>query len=156
MNDATAYRRAAVLIKHHLAGDIEGINAVLTEVDDDGRLAPLLGALIGSLTEIANHFLTDTGREALNEMITDLAENYTTPNLSTPRAARYLMAVFNHAGQDAADAAMYETEDVSPLIVGLLELHTRLVPVMTTDIALDILDNGIRAFMHKEEGGDIE
>jgi hypothetical protein len=149
---ATAYRRAAVLIKHHLTGNTDGINAVLQEVIDDNRLGPLLGGLLGSLTAITDQLVTDNGKEAIAELIEDIADHDGSPE-PVRRAARYLTA-FNHHDSAAMDSIIREAESVSPTIIGLLDIYTRLVPTMCSDIGLDIIDNAIRALSVKEVNGE--
>ncbi|MCI4675290.1 hypothetical protein [Candidatus Mycolicibacterium alkanivorans] len=148
---ATAYRRAAVIIKHHLAGDTQGVNAVLQEINDDTRPGPLLGALLGSLDAVTTQLVTEAGKAAFIELVAHLAGHI--PDTPTVRAARFLHAY--HERQPARlDTIAGETDDATPLIAGMLTVYTSLVPALTTDVAGAIIDTAIRAFINLEEGAE--
>lgn len=149
---ARGYRRAAALIKHRIAGDMEGVNAVLDEVADDHQLAPLLGGILGTLTALANLLTTSDGKEAIAELIEDISNHDATPE-PVRRAARYLIA-FNDHNSAGMDAIIGETDDVAPTIISVLDIYARLVPTMCSSIGLDILDNGICGFAGIEVEGD--
>ncbi|QZY46224.1 hypothetical protein K5L12_29530, partial [Mycolicibacterium austroafricanum] len=55
------WRRAGALLKHRLARDVDGCNAILEETIQVARLSNLIVALTGTLDAVADQLLTPLG-----------------------------------------------------------------------------------------------
>ncbi|WP_035780025.1 hypothetical protein [Arthrobacter sp. H14] len=67
------HRRAASLIIHYGKTDNEGINAILTESMDAGRVVPLIFAILSVYDQLGDELRSDVGQAVLSSVIHDLA-----------------------------------------------------------------------------------
>ena len=140
-------RRALALIQHHHACDYDGLNTVLREAVDTGRVGQLVVTLLDVYEQLLPLLFAKPGRDAINEQLSDLASgavpapatvaiDLTADDLR--RAARLVLA---HAGRDgsAVDEILFEQPSITPLIVGVMSLMSVLVPVLNSRTAIDLL-----------------
>lgn len=153
---AADLRRAGVFIKHHLNGDIDGVNAILTEVSENGRTGPFAHSLMVTLAVVSKQLLTDVGRQAFGEGLATVANTDYDPTKMIPehwrRAARLLIA-YERGDHDEANRVIWETDDVTPTLLSLIDVHTMLIPGLCTTLGVQIVDNGVNTLMGIEAEG---
>lgn len=145
-------RRAGAFIKHHTYSNGDGINVILQEALDVGRPNQLIQAILGTLDAIVPQLVTTAGQCAMVEMVQILAED-TELNPDWNRAARFLLA-YGDGDTEAMNRIIWETENVSPTIVAILDIYATILPTLHTPLGMTIIENGILALSAKEAEGD--
>ncbi|SKG26900.1 hypothetical protein [Mycobacteroides abscessus] len=153
---AADLRRAGVFIKHHLNGDETGVNVVLQEVNEAGRTGPFAHALLVTLAVVSKRLLTEVGMHAFGEGLATVADAHYDPGNMIPehwrRAARLAIA-YEHGDHDQTAQVVWETSNITPTLLGLIDLHTMLIPSISTTTGMQIVDNGISTLVGIEAEG---
>ena len=151
------FRRAGVLLKHHIDNNRDGVNVILDEALDAGRATNLIAALLETLDAVAQQLLTNIGLQGFDEWL----GAYATPEFGEypdtwRRAARLITA---HGNKDNAemDAILAEGSDdnVTPLILTAITVYTTVMPVLSTQIGAEILNTGIAKLAGMEAEGEL-
>lgn len=153
---AADLRRAGVFIKHHLNGDETGVNVILSEVNDTGRTGPFAHCLMVTLAVVSKRLLTEAGMLAFGEGLATVADAQYDPGKLIPdawrRAARLAIA-YERGDHDEANRVVCETDNITPTLLGLIDVHTMLVPSISTATGMQIVDNGISTLVGIEAEG---
>jgi hypothetical protein len=148
-DNAGDLRRAGVFIKHHVTRNGDGMNAILQEALDVRRASHFIDAVLATFDAIVPQLVTPAGQRAMGEMILILTQDAEAPN-EHRRAARFLIS-YGLCSRDDMNKIMRETNDVSPMVIAVLDIYATILP---TPFGLDIIDRGIRTLSAKEVEGD--
>lgn len=76
-DDATRedWRRSAALVLHHSRADADGVNAILREAYEAGRIAPLILGVCDVYSTLLPELRTETAITFLSEWVLNLAGN---------------------------------------------------------------------------------
>lgn len=141
MNDASDYRRATALIRHHAIGDQAGITAILDEATTEDRGTQLLVALLGVFSFITPLLRTEPARTAIRECIDLTADADDQPQWVRAAAS----AIAAHADDDkqrlgdAIDEVLDEGRGGGPLFQGISDIYFHLMPELRAPAGLHAL-----------------
>lgn len=154
-DNAGDLRRAGVFIKHHAAHDRDGMNAILTETVEAHRETEFITAILDTFDTIVPQLVTPAGQRGMAELIIAMADG--THHIPIPdnwhRAARFLLA-YGDGDNKLMTRIMHETDDVSPTIVGILDVYTVVLPMLHTPFGISAIDRGINTLASIENGTD--
>lgn len=159
VNPASAgdLRRAGAFIKHYLYRNGEGVDAILTETLEVGRAGQLAEALLATLDAVSQQLLTEVGLRALDEGVATIADPTFDPDDVIPeeqhRAAR-LITAHGRDERDEMNRIITETADVTPTLLALVDVYGIVMPGLSTNMGMQVVNNGIRKLSGMEaEGG---
>ncbi len=141
-------RRAGVFIKHFAHDNRDGMNAILIEALEAQRASQFIDGILATYDAIVPQLVTPAGQRAMVEMVLAIPDN---PNYDEDcwRAARFLIAHGNQ-DRDGMNQIMHETENVSPTIIGLLDVYASILPTLHTPFGMEMIERGIRTLSGME------
>jgi hypothetical protein len=147
-------RRATALVVHYGAQNLEGVDAVLKEAVTVNRVMPLITSVLDLHESVVPLLLTQDGLACLTQMIYTLADDED-GDQDCRRAARL---VIRHDRRDAPgiNAVLKEAAEadrVTELVVGLLSLYSTLVPMLYSQLGLQVLQRSILDWAAREDAG---
>ena len=150
--DAGDLRRAAAFIKHFAYDNRDGMNAILIEALEAQRASQFIDGILATYDAIVPQLVTPAGQRAMVEMVLAIPDN---PNYDEDcwRAARFLIAHGNQ-DRDGMNQIMHETENVSPTIIGLLDVYASILPTLHTPFGMEMIERGIRTLSGMEVEAD--
>jgi len=153
-NNAADLRRAGVFIKHHAHGNRAGMNAILLEALEANRASQFIEGILCTFDVIVPQLCTPAGQRGMAELILGIAQGTHLAEVPDEwnRAARFLIA-YGQQDHTGMNEIMHETDNVSPTIVGILDVYCVALPMLQTPFGISIINSGITALMAKEAEG---
>ena len=151
------FRRAGVLLKHHIDNNRDGVNVILDEALDAGRATNLIAALLETLDAVAQQLLTNIGLQGFDEWLGAYANPEFGDYPDTWRRAARLITAHGNKDNAEMDAILAEGSDdnVTPLILTAINVYTTTMPVLSTHIGAEILNTGIAKLAGMEAEGEL-
>lgn len=148
-------RRAAAFIKHHATHSFDGMNAILIEALEAKRATEFIAAILDTFDAIVPQLVTPAGQRGMAELVLAMAQgtHHIRIDDNWQRAARFLIA-YGDGDNKLMTRIMHETDDVSPTIVGILDVYTVVLPMLHTPFGIDTIDRGINTLAGIEAGAD--
>ncbi|MDQ1248560.1 MAG: hypothetical protein QG597_2933 [Actinomycetota bacterium] len=147
-------RRAGAFIKHRIANDDQGVNAILQEAIEAQRVRYFIEATLVTLDAVVAELLTAPGLRGLDEWIAFYAERqWDRVPTEWHRAARLIIAR-GRGELDQLNEILGETENVSPTVIAAVDVYRSVIPLMSTHIGDAVLEGGIRRLAGLEAEGD--
>lgn len=154
-DNAGDLRRAGVFIKHHAAHNRDGMNAILLETVEAHRETEFIDGILKTFDAIVPQLVTPAGQRGMAELVIGMADG--THHIPIPdnwhRAARFLLA-YGDADTTGMTRIIHETDDVSPTIVGILDVYTIVLPMLHTQFGISAIDRGINTLVSLEAEAD--
>ena len=144
-------RRATTLVCHYGHDNLEGVTAVLQETVEANRVTKLIISILDLHRGITPILLTQDGLACLTQMIYSAADE-TTQDQDCRRAAR-LIICHNERDTDGINTVLNEAADaerVSELLVGLLSLFSNFLPILYSQLGLEVLQRIILDWAARE------
>ena len=144
-------RRACSILVHHSQNDLDGVNALLQEAADTGRVTELVFAILDAYQGITPVLLTAIGMACLSQTVHGFASP-DNPDDDSRRASALIIA---HARDDidAINKVIVEVKQanrVSPWIVAILNVYRTLVPAIATPLGVESLSRSVLNLAAKE------
>lgn len=150
------WRRAGALLKHRIARDVDGCNAILEETLQVDRLSNLIVALIGTLDAVVDQLLTPLGLDGLDEWL----EAWTGTDFDPSRPSEWTRAAALTVACHAKDTTEMDriiregTDDnVTPVVLSLIDVFAAACPALATHTGTQVITSGLRRLMGMEAGG---
>lgn len=147
-------RRATALVCHYGNQNLDGVNEILKEAVTVKRVTPLITSVLDLHESIGPLLHTPDGLACLTQMIYSLAEKED----GDQDCRRAALLVIRHDRRDAPgintvlkDAA--EADRVTELVVGLLSLYSSLMPMLYSQLGLEVLQRSILNWAAREDAG---
>lgn len=141
------WRRAGALLKHRLARDVDGCNAILEETLQAARLTNLIVALIGTLDAVTNQLLTPLGLDALDEWLEAWARTDFDPTRTAEWTRAAALTAACHANDTAEmDRVIMEGSDdnITPVVLSTIDVYSAACPALATHTGIQVIANGLR------------
>ena len=146
-------RRAAAFIRHRLYRDDDGVNAIIIDAVESGRVGEFIHGLLTTLDAVSKQLHSEAGLRGFDELLVTLASPEQDPEDVVPiqqrRGARLFIA-YGREDTDAQNAVIHEDPDVTPTLLGLVGAVALAMPSLSTTIGASIIDRGIRTFSGME------
>lgn len=151
------WRRAGALLKHRLARDVDGCNAILQEALDTNRATNLIVALIGTLDAVTQQLLTPLGLDGLDEWIAAWA----LPDFDPARPPEWTRAAaLTVACHDKDTLEMNriitesDDDNITPVILSVIDIYTAACPALATHTGTEVVAHGVRRLVGMEAEGE--
>ena len=146
-------RRATALVCHHGNQNLDGVNEILKEAVTVNRVTPLITSVLG-LHESMPLLHTPNGLACLTQMIYSLTDNED----GDQDCRRAALLVIRHDRRDAPriNAVLKEAAEadrVTELVVALLSLYSILMPMLYSQLGLQVLQRSILNWAAREDAG---
>ncbi|MDW5613237.1 hypothetical protein [Mycolicibacterium sp. D5.8-2] len=151
------WRRAGALLKHRLARDVDGCNAILEETIQVARLSNLIVALIGTLDAVADQLLTPLGLDGLNEWLEAWTRTDFDPTRPTEWTRAAALTVACHAKDTSEMHRVIEEGDddnVTPVVLSIIDAYAAACPALATHTGSQVITHGLRMLTGMEAEGD--
>lgn len=146
-------RRASALAVHYGAQSPQGVDQILRESVEVGRVTPTIEAALSLFQIAVPEFMTGLGLAALSEVILGMAQDSESdPDL---RRAAGIIAHHGNNNADGFNSVLVEaknTDRVTELILAVLHLYMTVAPVLFTPLGLRALEENVMRLAVEEAG----
>lgn len=144
-------RRAIAIVCHHGAQDITGVNAILREADNAGRVPNLVTAVLSLHRDVAPQLLTKDGEACMVNTVASFAHNEGQP-VDLRRGASVIMNFADDYLEGATETVNEALQGghVTELLLSILSIYVTVLPQLYSPLGLRSLRRDVANWAAQE------